>query len=233
MQGPRVAIVGVWLESNRQAPVAAARDFKSYYCLEGAVILDAARAANPLIMGEAAAFVQTMDATRLWTPVPILLAGCHPHGPVDGALMDRFLETIRTGLAEAGALDAVYIANHGAMLATNDEDPDGSVFALVRELIGPRTRIVVTLDLHGNISERMVSQLRPHRRVPDEPARGHDGEGRGGSTRVAPHTCGPGRPQIGFDPIADHTGADRTTDGRWSIRRPDRLWHASAGRAGG
>ena len=63
MQGPRVAIVGVWLESNRQAPVAAAHDFKSYYCLEGAVILDAARAANPLIMGEAAAFVQTMDAT--------------------------------------------------------------------------------------------------------------------------------------------------------------------------
>jgi microcystin degradation protein MlrC len=157
MQGPRVAIVGVWLESNRQAPVAAAHDFKSYYCLEGAVILDAARAANPLIMGEAAAFVQTMDATRLWTPVPILLAGCHPHGPVDGALMDRFLETIRTGLAEAGALDAVYIANHGAMLATNDEDPDGSVFALVRELVGPHTRIVVTLDLHGNISERMVS----------------------------------------------------------------------------
>jgi hypothetical protein len=68
MQGPRVAIVGVWLESNRQAPVATHHDFRSYYCLEGAAILDAARAANPLIMGEAAAFVQTMDATGLWTP---------------------------------------------------------------------------------------------------------------------------------------------------------------------
>src|SRR4030095_7094232 len=77
--------------------------------------------------------------------------------PVDGTLMDRFLETIRAALAAAGALDAVYIANHGAMLATNDEDPDGSVIALVRELVGPDTRIVVTLDLHGNISERMVS----------------------------------------------------------------------------
>ena len=29
-----------------------------------------------------------MDATGPWTPLPILLAGCHPHGPVDGALMD-------------------------------------------------------------------------------------------------------------------------------------------------
>ena len=171
-------------------------------------------------MGEAAAFVQTMDATGLWTPLPILLAGCHPHGPVDGALMDRFLETIRAGLAEAGALDAVYIANHGAMLATNDEDPDGSVITLVRELVGPRHQD----RRHPGSSRQYLRthglQLRPDRRVPDEPARGHDGEGRGGSTRLAPHPCGPGRPQIGFDPIADHTGADRTADGRWSIRRP-------------
>ena len=40
MQGPRVAIVGVWLESNRQAPVAGERDFTGYYCLEGAAILE-------------------------------------------------------------------------------------------------------------------------------------------------------------------------------------------------
>lgn len=158
MLGPRVAIVGVWLESNRQAPVAQEDDFRSYYYLEGAAILDAARAPNPLIMGEAAAFVKTMDATGPWSPLPILLAGCHPHGPVDGPLMGRFLEAIRAGLAAAGPLDAVYIANHGAMLATNDEDPDGSIIALVRELAGPGTRIIVTLDLHGNISERMVAE---------------------------------------------------------------------------
>ena len=36
---PRVAIIGVWLESNRQAPVAKEADFKSFYQLEGADIL--------------------------------------------------------------------------------------------------------------------------------------------------------------------------------------------------
>jgi hypothetical protein len=123
MRSPRIAIVGVWLESNRQAPVATHDDFKSYYYLEGATILDAARMPNPSIMGEAAAFVNTMDATGPWTLIPILLIGCHPHGPVDGQLMDHFLETVRAGLAQAGTLDTVYIANHGAMLATNDEDP--------------------------------------------------------------------------------------------------------------
>jgi len=75
MQGPRVAILGVWLESNRQAPVAEENDFTNYYHLVDTAILEAVRAANPLIMGEAAAFVKTMDATGPWTPVPILLAG--------------------------------------------------------------------------------------------------------------------------------------------------------------
>ena len=156
MQGPRVAIVGVWLESNRQAPVAKRSDFESYYLLQGNNILEASRAVNPTIMGEAAAFVKTMDATGPWVPVPILLAGCHPHGPVHSGLMDDFLAIISEGLERAGPLEAVYIANHGAMVATNDDDPDGSIIERARKLVGPSVRIIVTLDLHGNISDRMV-----------------------------------------------------------------------------
>ena len=158
MKIPRVAIIGVWLESNRQAPVAYEADFTSFYQLEGEAILEAARAKNPFIIGEAAAFVKTMDATGPWIPVPILLAACHPHGPVDGKLMDSYLARIRAGLEAAGPLDAVYVANHGAMIATDRDDPDGEVIALAREIVGPKARIVVTLDLHGNISERMVEK---------------------------------------------------------------------------
>lgn len=155
---PRVAIIGVWLESNRSAPVAYEQDFKDFYELEGAAILERAREKNPSIMGEAAAFVKTMDATGPWEPVPILLAGCHPHGAIDGALMDKYLAICRKGLEEAGPLDAVYVANHGAMIATDRDDPDGELIALAREIAGPKARVVVTLDLHGNISERMVEK---------------------------------------------------------------------------
>ncbi|HRD77792.1 MAG TPA: M81 family metallopeptidase, partial [Hyphomicrobiaceae bacterium] len=155
---PRVAIIGVWLESNRAAPVTGESQFRGFYWLEGEAILEAARAKNPSILGEAAAFVKTMDATGLWEPVPILIAGAQPWGPVDGRLMDRFLDLIGDGLRQAGPLDAVYVANHGAMIATNRDDPDGEVIALAREIAGPAARIVVTLDLHGNISDRMVSE---------------------------------------------------------------------------
>jgi microcystin degradation protein MlrC len=155
---PRVAIIGVWLESNRFAPVAKAQDFKDFYQLEGEAILGAAREKNPFILGEAAAFVKTMDATGPWEPVPILIAACHPHGPIDGRLMDEYLDKIRAGLRAAGPLDAVYVSNHGAMIATDRDDPDGEVIVAAREIAGPEARIVVTLDLHGNISERMVEQ---------------------------------------------------------------------------
>ena len=157
-KAPRVAIIGVWLESNRQAPVATEADFKSFFQLEGDAILDAAREENPSILLEASAFVKTMDATGPWEPVPILLAGCHPHGCIDGALMDKYLDICREGLIKAGPLDAVYVANHGAMIATDRDDPDGELIALAREVAGPDARVVVTLDLHGNISERMVSE---------------------------------------------------------------------------
>ncbi len=158
MSGPRVAIIGVWLESNRQAPIATEADFKSYYQLEGEAILTETRAPNPYVMGEAAAFVKTMDATGPWEPVPILIAGCHPHGPIDGRLFATYLEKMRAGLTAAGPLDAVYVANHGAMIATDNDDPDGEMIALARSIAGRKARVVVTLDLHGNISERMVSE---------------------------------------------------------------------------
>ncbi|MBU2533375.1 MAG: M81 family metallopeptidase [Alphaproteobacteria bacterium] len=154
---PRIAILGVILESNRSSPVATRADFESHYVLEGAALLSAAREPNSVIAPEAAAFVQIMDATGPWQPVPILLAACHPHGPVDGDTMGEFIATVTAGLEAAGPLDGVYIANHGAMVATDSHDPDGALFEAVRSRVGPDVPVVVTLDLHANISDRMAA----------------------------------------------------------------------------
>ena len=79
---PKIALLGVILESNRLSPVATRDDFESLYVVEGDALLAAAREPRSVIAPEAAAFVQMMDATGPWTPVPLLLAGCHPLGPV-------------------------------------------------------------------------------------------------------------------------------------------------------
>lgn len=157
MAPPRIALLGVILESNRQSPVATRADFASHYTLEGDALLEAARTPRSVIAPEAAAFVQAMDATGPWEPVPLLLASCHPHGPVDGDVMRGFTTTIVDGLAAAGKVDGVYIANHGAMVATDSHDPDGDLMSAVRAAVGADVPIVTTLDLHANISDRMAA----------------------------------------------------------------------------
>lgn len=154
--GPRVAILGVMLESNRFAPTATLADVESTAVLEGAAILADARGPSGTAPLEARAFIRTMDATGPWRPVPILLAAMLPAGPLEGDVWDDLLHRMRRGLAAAGPLDAVYLCQHGAMLATNDEDPDGTLAKLARELAGSKARLVVTLDLHANLGPDLV-----------------------------------------------------------------------------
>ena len=63
------------------------------------------------------------------------------------------------GYRAALPLDAVYICSHGAGLTTEEDDPDGVLFEMVREIVGPDVPIAATLDLHANVSERMVQSI--------------------------------------------------------------------------
>ena len=62
---------------------------------------------------------------------------------------------LRRAMAE-GPLDGVLLALHGAMVTEIDDDGDGYILQTVREIVGPDVPVVATLDLHANISPRMV-----------------------------------------------------------------------------
>jgi microcystin degradation protein MlrC len=111
------------------------------------------------MLAETPGFVTAMDAVGPWIPVPILLATAEPNGPVEHSFFSEMLAEMRRGLEAAGQLDGVYICAHGAALTTAEDDPDGVLFAMVREIVGPDTPVVATLDLHANVSERMVAAL--------------------------------------------------------------------------
>jgi len=49
------------------------------------------------------------------------------------------------------------VAPHGATVAENAADADGDWLSRVRQLVGPDLPIVGTLDLHANVSEKMVA----------------------------------------------------------------------------
>jgi microcystin degradation protein MlrC len=156
---PRVAILGFSIECNKFAPPATKAHFLARTYLEGEAILDEARAPAPTMLPETPGFVAAMDASGSWTPVGVALAMTEPNGPVEHAFFAELLATIEHRLKTALPLDAVYICAHGAGLTTEEDDPDGLLFERVRAIVGPEVPIAATLDLHANVSERMVRSI--------------------------------------------------------------------------
>ncbi len=156
MSAAKIAVLGFSIECNRFAPVAHEKDF--HILQRGAAIVADARAQAPRALPEAKGFFAAMDRERAWTPVPVLLAQAAPNGPVEQGFFDAMMREWRTGLA-AQKLDGVYLVLHGAGLTTEDDDPDGALIALAREVVGPDVPIVATFDLHANITARKIAGL--------------------------------------------------------------------------
>lgn len=156
---PRIAVLGLHLEANAFAPPTVLEDF-SRQCLErGGRISELARAPVSHLPAEMAGFYRRMDETGPWQPVPVLVAAAPPGGPIEQTVFLDFLDEMRAGLAAGLPLDGVYIASHGASSATGDEDSDGTLATMVRQVVGPAVPVVCTHDLHCNVSERMVDAL--------------------------------------------------------------------------
>ncbi|MDT8857765.1 M81 family metallopeptidase [Paracoccaceae bacterium Fryx2] len=91
-----------------------------------------------------------------WDMVPILWCGAIPSAHVTQADYEAISAEIVDGIAHAGRLDGVFLDLHGAMVAEHEEDGEGALIARVRAVVGPDVPIVAALDLHGNITARMV-----------------------------------------------------------------------------
>ena len=157
MPGPRIALLGFSIECNRFAPVATEADFASRTLLSGPALIAEARASAPRMLGELPGFVADMDAAGDWTPAPIVLAMAEPNGPVAQDFFDRLMAQWEAGLRAAGTLDGVYAVLHGAGLTEQDHDPEGTLLALIRRVVGDMVPVVATYDLHANVSDANVA----------------------------------------------------------------------------
>ena len=152
----RVAILGLMLESNSFAPLTTKEDYLNRVYLAGREILEDLNSSDPKLPAEIRGFVSAMNTRCDWTPVPILVGLVEAGGPMDHTFYQATFDDMKSRLSAAMPLDAVYISNHGAMITTENKDPDGEIFDMVRSIVGPDVPVVATLDLHGNVSERMV-----------------------------------------------------------------------------
>ena len=67
-------------------------------------------------------------------------------------LRGEFLDALKG----RGEVDAVYFSLHGAMGAENEDDPEGALLAGARQILGEEVPIIVSLDLHGIVTDRML-----------------------------------------------------------------------------
>jgi microcystin degradation protein MlrC len=87
---------------------------------------------------------------------PLLWTFAMPGGTVVQAAYDHLKGLLLDRIRRAGPFDGLFLGLHGAMVTEAHEDAEGDLIAAAREAVGPRTPIVVTLDLHANLSSRMA-----------------------------------------------------------------------------
>jgi len=95
-----------------------------------------------------------------WALKPSVWAGAMPSNKVTAdafeRICDEVVDDLRAHLKDGG-FDAVFLDLHGAGVAEAADDAEGELLARVRAVVGPEMPIVATLDLHANVTKRMLS----------------------------------------------------------------------------
>ena len=105
-----------------------------------------------------AGFVREARA-RGWTLVPSVWAGAMPSNRVTADAIARIRDEMLADLREAlhVGLDGVLLDLHGAAVAEGADDAEGELLQCLRAVVGPIMPIVASLDLHANVTRRMLA----------------------------------------------------------------------------
>jgi microcystin degradation protein MlrC len=151
----RVAIAELKQETNTFVPrPTTLADFQAWHLWHGDDVLTGLADTN----SEVAGFLDVLAEAAI-EPVPVLATFAMSGGPVATETYERLLADLLAGLEAAAPLNGVLLALHGAMVTETDDDPDGAILAAVRAAIGPAMPLVVSMDVHANLTRRSVEQV--------------------------------------------------------------------------
>ncbi len=154
---PRIAIAGFQHETNTfGATLAHYADFELANSwpglLQGAQVIPGTLGSNLPLAG----FVRQAQQDPSVELIPIVWCSAEPCSFVTDDAFDRISGMILDGVAQAGALDGIYLDLYGAMVTQSHQDGEGELLRRLHAQVGPDLPISISLDLHANLTARMV-----------------------------------------------------------------------------
>jgi microcystin degradation protein MlrC len=97
------------------------------------------------------------------TPGVELVPTCSAHfitsgGTLADAAFERIADELLSSIKAAPPVDGIYFSLHGAMATQSHDDPEGWLLQQTRKIVGEKVPIVISLDLHGILTDLMLEQ---------------------------------------------------------------------------
>ena len=152
----KIAVGGMQHETNTFAPTRANLDAfvkgGGWPSIQyGEPLFDAVAGANLPVAGA----IDALRAAR-HDIVPLAWAAASPSAQVTREAFEIIVGNLIERLQQALPVDGVYLDLHGAMVCEHVDDGEGEILARVRRVVGAKVPVVASLDLHANVTRRMV-----------------------------------------------------------------------------
>ncbi len=203
-------------ETNALSPLSTTLDdFRRTHLHYGAELLQRCQRGGVEVEGflaaaELSGFVE--EASRQAQVVPLLSAWAVPSGPLTQDTLQHLIDELRQALLESAPLDGLYLSLHGAMGAHACVDPEAEIVEMAREVLGEGIPIVVSLDLHAQVTKRLVDAVDALVAYRTNPHRDHRETGRRSARLLVQAASGASRPSMAWRSLPMILGGGTTVD---------------------
>jgi len=159
-QLPRIAIAGLAIESSTFSP--ALTDEAAFHAKYGMDVFSS----YPFMTADS-----PLRKKAVWFPT--VVGKSLPGGAVTRAAYESLVNKTLDSLKKHLPYDGLYFDIHGAMSVVGLDDPEGDFIVRIRKVIGYKTMISTSMDLHGNVSWRLAQNsdlITCYRMAPHEDA---------------------------------------------------------------
>ena len=148
----KLALLGISHETNTFSQVPA--DYGAFNIYRGDEIAQEYQTSQTTNAG----FLQISEDQDVHV-VPLLFAITGPIGTITTDAFESISQEMLSLLEDRGPWDGVLLSLHGAAVSEGYPDADGEIAERVRTLVGPDVKVGLSVDMHANLSRKMIENV--------------------------------------------------------------------------